>query len=221
MKLWTFRLATIALPFLPLISYAYVDTATVKHQCESLKPGTEYVIQMTQKELDEQFKKVIKSTGCEIKIENKNWKPVVVITKEESDEDLLAGLEDMWTWPVKEPDWMKAKEQQVNAKEQQIAQKEKIKYLAYQSLNFNKWLALILKNYKKLPKKEVLDGLNKLEKIISNYSIIWDERERENILEWLNALKLIYSNDSEILKILNDIEKKVRASKLNRFISSR
>ncbi len=31
----------------------------LKHQCESLKPGTEYVIKITQQQLDEQFKKVI------------------------------------------------------------------------------------------------------------------------------------------------------------------
>ena len=36
----------------------------LKHQCESFKPGTEYVIQITQ-QLDEQFKKVM--TNEEIK----------------------------------------------------------------------------------------------------------------------------------------------------------
>jgi len=42
---------------------------------------------MTQKELDEQFKKVIKSTGCEVKVEKKNWKPVVVIVKKQKEND--------------------------------------------------------------------------------------------------------------------------------------
>jgi hypothetical protein len=39
-----------------------LDGSTIdnlKHQCEALKPGTEYVIQMTQKQLDKQFEKVI------------------------------------------------------------------------------------------------------------------------------------------------------------------
>ncbi len=57
---------------MPLSLYARIDIDTLKNQCETLEPGTEYIIQMTQKELDEQFKKVIRSTGCEIKIENKN-----------------------------------------------------------------------------------------------------------------------------------------------------
>ena len=108
----------------------------MKNKCESLKPGTEYVIQMTQKELDEQFKKVVKSAGCEIKIEKKNWKPVVVITKEESEEDLL------WEWWIDDLLWdieesadkdteqyhkqVVQKEQQVAQKEQQVAKMERV-----------------------------------------------------------------------------------------------
>jgi len=64
----------------------------LKHQCEKLKPGTEYVIQMTQKQLDEQFKKVIENTGCEIKIENKNGKPIVKIVKKEESAKIVNDI---------------------------------------------------------------------------------------------------------------------------------
>jgi len=84
---------------------------------------------MTQAQLDEQFKKVIEWAGCDVKISTKNGKPVVkIVKKEESDDDLLAGLGDLWTWPVKEPEWMKQKEKQVaqlTQKEKQLTQKEK------------------------------------------------------------------------------------------------
>ncbi len=200
---------------------------SLKHQCESLKPGTEYVMKMTQQQLDEQFKKVITNEGCNVKIEKKNWKTVVVVTKKkwESDENLLAGLGDMWAWPVEEPDWLKQKERQVKQKEKQVKQKErqvsqeeKENYLAYQSLNFNKLLALTLKNYKTLSKNEVLWRLEELNKIITHYRVIWNERERNNILEWLWALKMLYKNNRQILKLLNDIEKKVKISELEKGI---
>ena len=170
---------------------------------------------MTQKQLDEQFKKVIENTGCEIKVENKKWKPVVVITKQESDEELLAGLEDIWTWLVEDPDWLKEKEKQMKEKEKQMKKQEKIKYIALQSLNFNKWIVYLLKNYKKLSIVEVNDKLEELDKIISNYEVIWDERERSNILEWLNTLKQLYIKNKEIVNNIEKIIKKVKLSKLN------
>ena len=181
----------------------------LKHQCESLKPGTEYVIKITQKELDEQFKKAISGAGCNVKLEKKNWKTVVVIVKnpKESDGDLLAGLDDLWTWPVKEPNWLKEKEKQMK-------EKEKIEYLSKLSLDFNRKIVYLLKNYKKLDRKEIIDKLDELDKIISNYRVIWDKKERRNILEWLNVLKTIYRTDKEIKSKLEKIIKKVKESSL-------
>ncbi len=205
-----------------MLSYANMDINNLKHQCESLKPGTEYVIKITQNKLDEQLKKAISGAGCNVKLEKKNWKTVVVIVKKqkESDEDLLAGLDDLWTWPVKEPDWLKQKEKQMKQKEKQMKQKEKIEYLSKLSLDFNKKIVYLLKNYKKLNRKEIIDELDKSDKIISKYSVIWDEKERKNILEWLNVLKTIYRWDKEIKSKLEKIIKKVKESKLNSKIAS-
>jgi L-lactate utilization protein LutC len=66
----------------------------LKHQCDVLKPGTEQVIQLTKRELDEQFTRVIKNAGCKAVITRENGKTVVKVSKpkQESDDDLLAGI---------------------------------------------------------------------------------------------------------------------------------
>jgi len=134
MKKWNFKnintTNTISLGIVLIITASQCVHANgiekLKHQCKSLKPGTEYVVKVPQVHLDAHFKKAIKWAGCDVKISTKNGKSIVkIIKKEESDDDLLAGLGDLWTWPVKDPEWMKQKEKQVAQKEKQVAQKEK------------------------------------------------------------------------------------------------
>ncbi len=94
----------------------------MKHKCESLKPGAEYVIQMTQKELDGQFKKVIEWAGCDIEISQKNGKPIVKIVKQkESDEDLL------WEWWIDGLLWdiKESADKDTKQYHKQVVQKEK------------------------------------------------------------------------------------------------
>ena len=97
----------------------------LKHQCESLKPGTEYVIKITQKELDEQLKKAISGAGCNVKLEKKNWKTVVVIVKKQEENDDLDVDNLLWSIEASANKDEEQYHKQVEEKEKQMKEKEK------------------------------------------------------------------------------------------------
>ena len=229
---------------------------SLEQQANRLKPGSEIVIKMTQKELnknlqwklkdgsffeyDPKKKQVIiykpkkKNYKCAEEALN-SWFDVKDAVDACSDKITIStdipGLDQKLAEAKKQmkqkekqmkekEKQMKQKEKQMKQKEKQMKQKEKIEYLSKLSLDFNKKIVYLLKNYKKLNRKEIIDKLDKSDKIISKYSVIWDEKERRNILEWLNVLKTIYRTDKEIKSKLEKIIKKVKESKLNSKIAS-
>jgi len=201
-------------------------------QCENLKPGTEEVIKITKKELDEQLKKVIKWAGCDLKISKKAGKLVVTIVKKkkESDSELLAGLGDLWTWPVKEPEWMKQKEKQVaqlTQKEKQLTQKEKQLTQKDKQLThkINKVERLVLmnptrvfwnfakdfdKNFNKWDYDKLLKKVKKVKKAITGYPVdeddynIWIKVYKNHIIPKLER-KIENINNIELKNKLKEI----------------
>jgi len=148
----------------------------------------------------------------------------------EEDLDLLEGLDDIVKEADKEQDMrlsqkekevsqkekeVSQKEKEVLQKEKEVLQKEKEVYIAKLSLDFNKWILFLLRNYDKLSVEEIKEKLEELDKIISNYDVIWDERERNNILLWLETLKKLYEWKEDIEERIETIIKKVKKSKLN------
>jgi len=203
--------------------------SNLENQCKALPEWGRVKIEIVRKISDElaahmwEVRKYVSQTGCQIIFNKKENKVTIIkpkVSKEE--EDLLAGLDDLNTdvdgldEKVKKAkeELQKAKEKAQKAKEKAQKAKE-FKYLAKLSLDFNKKLLDILKNYKKLSKRELLIRLDELDKIISNYRVIWDEKERNNIIMWLQALEKIYKRDIKIERKIRIIIDKVRNSNLN------
>ncbi len=203
----------------------------IEQKATDLKPWTEIIINLTQEELWKNMKWQLKNwvffeyiaENNEIiiyKPKEKNYKCAEEALKEWfSVEDAIDACSDRLDKKLTKVEWLKervsAKEKEVSTKEREVSAKEKEVYLAMQSLKFNKWILFLLKNYEKLWRDEVIFKLNELNKIISNYNVIWDEEERENILLWLWALKEIYKTDEEIIEILNKLIDNVKNSKLS------
>jgi hypothetical protein len=69
----------------------------LERQCKALPEGEEkqLVVKQLSDRLYNQMQKVVSKNGCEITWDKQNNK--IIISKSESDEDLLAGLEDLDT----------------------------------------------------------------------------------------------------------------------------
>ena len=226
------------MPIDPNVIY-YIDK-----QCNKLKEWERKKLVIERKiseELYEHMKEIVTRDGCRIiwdRKENKvtiikpnryGWeedigsvniwredKVTIKMRWKEEDLDLLEGLDDIVKEADKEQDMrLSQKEKEVLQKEKEVLQKEKEVYIAKLSLDFNKWILFLLRNYDKLSVEEIKEKLEELDKIISNYDVIWDERERNNILLWLETLKKLYEWKEDIEERIETIIKKVKKSKLN------
>ena len=182
----------------------------LEHRCEQLKPWTEYVIQMTQQELDEHFRKTIQKTWCDIKL--KNWK--IIIVKKQEEEDPLA-----WWWDInadmKKIDEKTHKEAEQAKKE---AEQEKI-YLALANYGeeFAKTLLNTLKWIQKnsLTKHEIIKNLKIMKKDVYAWNIVPSEKVRLSWLNWLETIQMIYKKDKTINNLIKQIIKKLNSYEVN------
>ena len=205
----------------------------LKHQCESLKPGTEYVIKITQNKLDKQFKKAISGAGCNVKLEKKNWKTVVVIVKKPKESDDLDVDDLLWSIEASANKDTAEKIKEANDAEKQMKEKEKqmIKYERVALMNPSRELRDMVKAYnKELDKKHIdVDKFYKVVKeahqaivlpssyidsdtykiFISSWwvkMIIWDLKKKLKEPYYKRYQKKI----NEIIKLLEDIDKKAK-----------
>ncbi len=95
----------------------------LERQCKTLPEGEEkqLVVKQLSDKLYNQIQKVMSKNGCEITWDKQNNK--IIISKSESDEDLLAGLEDLDT----NVDWLdeELKQKQAEMKQKQAEMKRK------------------------------------------------------------------------------------------------
>ena len=184
----------------------------LENQCKLLMEGhkKQIIVKKLSNEMFSNIKRKMSQAGCRVLWDEKS--NIITILKpkvSKEDENLLAGLNDLNT----DVDGL---DEKVAQAKKEAEQAKKFEYIAKLSLDFNKKLLYILKNYNNSSKKELMDKLNELNEIISNYEVIGDEREKNNILLGLNTLKKIYKNDNSILKKVNLLIKKVKKSKLNK-----
>jgi len=189
--------------------------SNLQNQCKALPEWGRVKIEIVRKISDElaahmgEVRKYVSQTGCQIIFNKKENKVTIIKPKvSKEDEDLLAGLDDLNT----DVDGL---DEEMKKTDEEMKKTDEIFLLSKLSLDFNRKLLYILKNYKKIPKKELLIRLDELDKIISNYRVIWDEKERGNIIMWLQTLAKIYKGDVKIEKKIRTIIEKVRKSDLN------
>lgn len=170
----------------------------LKHQCDVLKPGTEQVIQLTKRELDEQFTRVIESAGCKAVITREDGKTVVKVSKpkQENNNDLLAGLSL--------GDLKKEANKDIATKEQLVASLSYWEDFSKNILNLFKWVTS--NNIDKESVKHYLDNMLTDAKWLKSKNFLWQKEKWNNWwIDWLKTLKIRYANDKTILNLIDHI----------------
>jgi len=213
MKKWNFKnintTNTISLGIVLIITASQCVLANgienLKHQCKSLKPGTEIVIKMTQEELNKHLQWKLKD-GCFFEYDPKKKQVIIYKPKKENIacaeaalqdwldvQDAVDACSDMW---VDEDganvDWSdtKKKAKEVAQKEKQVAQKEK----------------QVAQKEKQVAQKE--KQVKELEKMVKAEWYLWYLQDKV-ILIWKNV-----DNRNLVLNTLNEILRKLKIRNL-------
>ena len=202
----------------------------LENQCNSLSEWKEkqVIVKKISKNLYTHIQEIVTKNGCKITW-NKEKNRIIISKPQESEEDLLAGLDDLVDEDGANADWLEAKkkiqlllkkekkiaekEKELKLKEKQLAKRDYKRYKLYLAVKFDDGVLYLLKNYKQLDRQTVLWQLKQLYEIaFKNPEIVADKKE---LILGLRTLKRIYSRDKDISEKLQIIIEKVEKSKIN------
>jgi len=200
----------------------------LENQCKSLSEWKEkqVIVKKISKNLYTHIQEIITKNGCKITCDKEKNK-IIISKLKEDEEDLLAGLDDLWDWPVEEPEWLKKEKLKVAKKEKEVAKMERVV-----KMNPSRTLSDMVDAYnKELDKKHIdIDNFYKIVKeahtvILTPWSYV--DTDTYNNFITSGALKMIIGDlkrkmrqpyykkfekkIKEIIKMLEDIDKKAKS----------